>query len=170
MTAPRHSPARSRHSAATHRRSAWLRAAWAPSLLIAGLLLVAACGGGPTATVPQCGDPATLLPGDSVDGTLDSADDRFDGAFIDYYTLDSSGVRQFVFTHSSSDFDPLLLVFDASGEIVAQAFQEEGSPPGTNETAALLQTLDSGCFLLGATVWTRGDTGAYTLTVEPADL
>ncbi|MGK7313204.1 MAG: hypothetical protein ACN0LA_13275 [Candidatus Longimicrobiales bacterium M2_2A_002] len=142
-------------------------AAHALPLLATCLLLAAtACGGSPTATVPRCGSAPDLVPGDSVDAALGTDSDRFDGAFIDYYTLQLSGPRALRVAQSSSDFDPLLLVFDASGQIIDQAFQEDGSPPGSLETATLTRTFEAGCFLLGASVWDRGDTGGYTLTVR----
>lgn len=130
------------------------------------LLATSACGGSPTASVPQCGSAPGLAPGDSVDGALGTDSDRFDGAFIDYYTLDLSDPRGLHVVQSSSDFDPLLLVFDASGRIVGQAFQEVGSPPDSLEMATLTRTFEAGCFLVGASVWDRGDTGDYTLTVR----
>ena len=143
-------------------------AARAIPLLATGLLLAAtACGGSPTAAVPQCGSAPDVVPDDSVDAALGTESDRFDGAFIDYYTLELSGSRTLRVTQSSSDFDPLLLVFDEAGEIIDQAFQQDGSPPGSLETATLTRTFEAGCFLLGASVWDRGDMGGYTLTVKP---
>lgn len=137
-----------------------------PLLATCLLLAATACGGSPTAAVPQCGSAPGVAPGDSVDAALGTGSDRFDGALIDYYTLDLSGPRALRVAQSSSDFDPLLLVFDASGEVIDQAFQEVGSPPDSLETAALTRTFEAGCFLIGASVWDRGDMGAYTLTVR----
>ena len=143
------------------------RLARATATLTACLLLAAtACGGSPTAAVPQCGSAPGLAPGDSVDGALGTDSDRFDGAFIDYYTLDLSGPGGLRVAQSSSDFDPLVLVFDATGRIIDQGFQEVGSPPDSIETATLTRTFEAGCFLVGASVWDRGDSGDYTLTVR----
>lgn len=159
-----------RPGAASDHRPGWPPARAATSLLVAGILLAAtACGGSPTATVPQCGSAADVAPGDSIDGTLGAGDTRFDGAFIDYYTLELDAARQITIAQASADFDPLILVFDADGEIIAQAFQHDGSPPGTLETATMTRAFDAGCFLIGASVWDRGDTGVYTLTIGTDD-
>lgn len=133
------------------------------------LVGAAACGGSSATSVPVCEAAPGLDIGESIQGTLVDGDDTFDGAYIDYYRIRLSPSQQITITHSSSDFDPLLLVFDASGTVAAQDFDRDGRPPGELETAALTRAFGVGCFLVGASVWDRGDTGAYTLSVVDND-
>lgn len=141
----------------------WL---WIPVAAIFAAL--AACGSGSPTSIPACNAASDLQISSSVEGSLAAGDDRFDGAFIDYYRVRLSASQQITVTQSSSAFDPLLLVFDSEGNVVSQAFDQTGSPPGETETATLTRAFGAGCFLLGASVWDRGDTGTYTLSVLEA--
>lgn len=138
---------------------------------LAAAFAVAGCDGDPTAADPVCGEAPAVRIDDPVAGALTRQDARFQGAYIDYYSLqltDSTSVR---ITLASTDFDPFLYVFRATRPptVRAQAFDPVGKPPGEEEIAGLSQRLGPGCHLLGASTWGRGETGSYDLVVGIAD-
>ena len=128
--------------------------------------LCAACDGDATGATSRCETATRLQLGDVIEGTLATGDARFAGAFVDYYAVQVSRSRRVIVSMSSTEVDPLILVFGDDGTAVQQAFQPVGSPPGTLETASLERALAPGCNLLGASSWVPGATGAYTLAVE----
>lgn len=138
-------------------------------LAIAVLLAAAACGDAPTGAVPDCGEGAAIAVDGRVEGTLVQGDDRFAGGLVDYYSLQLPYAARLTTALTSTELSPLLLVFDADGDVVDQAFDPYGAPDGVEETAHLTRELAAGCHLLGASSWTPGQTGAYTLTVVDAD-
>lgn len=132
------------------------------------IVVLAACGEDPTAGEPVCDSQLGVAVGTPVEGALLDGDARFAGARIDYYALRLDDAAELTVRLSSAEIDPLLLVFGRSGDVVAQAFQAVDPGPGVVESPSLVRAFPAGCSLIGATAYDVDDTGAYTLTVEPA--
>ena len=130
-----------------------------------------ACDGSPTETAPVCGEEPAIRVGDMVGSRLEPGDDRFAGAFIDYYSLELGDPAFLTVSLSSAEVDPLLLVFVESPDTLIQAFDPIGEPPGTTETASWTTPdtvpLQAGCHLIGASSWYPDSVGAYTISVRP---
>ncbi len=130
--------------------------------------LFAACDEDPTASRPVCLDQPTVAVGEPVEATLLSGDARLAGAFVDYWALRLDAPARLIVRVSSVEIQPLILVFGSTGDVVAQAFLAD-PPRGTGEiTVSLARDFGAGCTLLGVSSYQPDDTGAYTLTVEPA--
>lgn len=138
----------------------WLAAAAVASCL--------ACGGDPTGAIPTCGEATRVDVGETVVGALVEGDDRFADAFIDYYSLRLSTAADLTVTMTSTELDPLLLVFDTMTATAEPVFDSIGEPPGAEETATLSRTFAAGCHLFGASSWYPDSTGAYTASIEAA--
>lgn len=98
--------------------------------------------------------------------TLGPDDPRRGGAPIHYYSIWPAERLMVRIRMTSLAVDPFLYLFDASGRLMAQAFE-----PGADVTlpdAVLEATLDPGCYLVGASTWEPA-TGTYTLLVSAAD-
>lgn len=136
-------------------------------IVAVGLLaLFTACGDDPTSVTPPCDDARVLSLGPWFDATLNQRDESFAGSFIDYYAVELTDSADVTLTMTSSELDPLLLVFGEDGSVVEQAFQDMGSPKGVVETARLTETFGPGCHVLGASSWASGQTGAYRIRVQ----
>ena len=136
-------------------------------IVAVGLLaLLTACGDDPTSVTPPCDDARALSLGPWVDGTLNQRDRSFAGGFIDYYAVDLADSADVTLTMTSTELDPLLLVFGEDGSVLEQAFQDMGSPQGAPETARLTRAFGPGCHVLGASSWASGQTGAYRVRAQ----
>lgn len=129
--------------------------------------LALACGEDPTASEPVCGDQPPITVGASVEGALTEGDQRFADSYIDYYALQVDVTDRLTVTLSSTEMDPLILLFDR-GRVLEQAFHAAGSLPGVEEAPTITRSFSPGCHLLGASAFTPDTTGAYTLSVERA--
>jgi hypothetical protein len=127
---------------------------------------VVACGSDPVSGNPVCGEEPEVMIGETVEGRLQPGDRRFDGSFVDYYSVRLNSPGGISLTLSSTEMDPLVLLFDENGDVAAQAFDSAGTGPGQLETARLVRAVSAGCHLVGASSWTRDTTGAYTLEVD----
>lgn len=136
-----------------------------PALVLA-LCVLGGCGNDPASSHPPCEDVPAVAVGEGLDGTLSAGDRRFDGVFIDYYGLPLAAAADVVIRLSSTDLDPVLFLFDENGEVIAQAFDPEGTPPGELETARIFYEFTPGCHLIGASAFTRDTTGSYTLRLD----
>ena len=116
---------------------------------------------------PVCGSEPSLDPGSTVGGRLTDSDESFAGARIDYFTLEISDPVTLTISESSAQLDPLLFLFDADLEVLAQAFDSMGVGVGQRETASVTYTFTPGCHVVGASSWDDGGRGAYTLYVSP---
>lgn len=143
-----------------------ISARWLTAVCI--VALCAACDGDPTAGDPVCSGETQVILGTPVDGVLREDDHRFAGAYIDYYGLQVDSTARLTVRMASTELDPFLLLFDAHGDVIAQAFHAVGTLPGVEQAPSITRSFDPGCHLLGATSYTPNATGAYTLTVEPA--
>lgn len=143
--------------------------------LLATLLgwLAGACGSSPTETAPVCGQEDAIQVGDIVGSRLEAGDDRFAGAFIDYYSLELNGPTFLTVSLSSAEMDPLLLVFAENPDTLIQAFDPVGEPPGSTETATWTTPdtfpLLAGCHLIGASSWYPDSVGAYTISLSSVE-
>jgi hypothetical protein len=128
----------------------------------------AACDEDPTASRPVCTDQPTVAVGTAVQATLLAGDARLAGAYIDYYALRLDTPTRLTLRVVSVEIDPLILIFDETGQVTDQAFDDD-PPQGTGEaTVTLTRELGSGCTLIGVSSFEPDDPGAYTLAVDPA--
>lgn len=143
---------------------------WLLATILAGFT---ACSSDPTETAPVCGQEDAIRIGDIVGSRLESGDDRFAGAFIDYYSLELSAPTLLTVSLSSEEMDPLLLVFPENSGTLIQAFDTIGEPPGATETATWTTPADdsllAGCHLIGASSWYPDGVGAYVISVSSAE-
>ena len=145
---------------------------WWPLATILAWFAVA-CSSNPTETAPVCGQEDAIRVGDIVGSRLESGDDRFAGAFIDYYSLELGAPTLLTVSLSSEEMDPLLLVFAENPDTLIQAFDSIGEPPGATETATWTTPdtfpLLAGCHLIGASSWYPDGVGAYAISVSSAE-
>ena len=102
--------------------------------------------------------------GQTVDGVLEASDDRTrfgDGSFADNYELTLTTAQTVTIEMGSSAFDTFLFVYDSAENPVGE--DDDG---GTGGNSRLELTLPAGTFIIEATSFTPGDSGAYTLSVS----
>jgi hypothetical protein len=133
---------------------------------IAALLALAGCGDGPTGSAPVCGEAPILVPGAVVEGELGPGDERLDGSYIDYYSVQVSDSATVVLEMTSAALDPFVYLFDEARQVRAQAFDTVAAGA---ETARLEAVVGAGCWLIGASSWNADGTGAYALTARVGD-
>lgn len=139
---------------------------WVATPVLALAWLAVACGGSTSTEPPVCGQETPVGVGITIDyEALQQGDRRFADAYIDYYSLNLPTARELNVAMTSSEFDPLLLVFLEQGDVL-QAFDSMGVDPGLPETASLTDSLPAGCHLIGASSWQVDTTGSYILTVD----
>ena len=103
-------------------------------------------------------------------GSLSSNDIALDsGEYIDSYTFEGRAGTQVVIKLSSSDFDTYLLALDGV-DPSNYGVENDDDPNGNGTTNSLLEATipASGRLTIGATSYASGQTGSYTLVVEPA--
>jgi hypothetical protein len=132
-------------------------------VLALGLAAALSCADDPVAVLPPCGEAPELVPGVGVAETLGAGDPRRGGSYIHHYTVWPADSTQVGIEMSSVAVEPFLLLFDASGRVIAQAMAEP-SPGGGH--AALLERRLVGCHTLGATTWAPDTRGGYTLRLH----
>lgn len=130
-------------------------------------LVLAGCGGDPTATAPVCGSTPGLSPGEAVSATLGESDRRRGGAFVDYYSFQPTQTVQVRLRLTTDMFEPFLFLFDATGLVVAHAF--DPAPGAGSASAELTHSLGPGCYLVGASSWGREGRGGYSVLLEVAE-
>ena len=101
-----------------------------------------------------------------MESFLAPGDPTYEGGHIDFYGLRVDAETTVRITLESAAVGPFLYLFDADAHVVAQAFAPEPAPPESTESAVLLRTLPPGCHVIGASSWSPGETGDYTLAVE----
>lgn len=107
---------------------------------------------------------ASISPGSSVSGTLDSADQRREGGeFVDHWTLEGEAGERFRVTMRSDAFDTWVGV---RGPGAFQVSNDDAPGMGTNSN--IVVTLPAtGTYTIQATSYAAGQTGPYTLEVQP---
>jgi hypothetical protein len=138
----------------------------------AALLLLLGCGDSPTVANPECEAITPLRIGEPVEAFLGPDDPTYEGGHIDFYGLRVSAEATLRITLASGSVDPFLYLFDDNAHVIAQAYAPSPSVPGETESAVLYWTMYPGCHLVGASTWSPGATGDYTLeaveTVGPS--
>jgi hypothetical protein len=119
--------------------------------------------------------PIPIAPGETVNGVLYGKDATLnDGSFYECYALTGTPGSSVLLTLRSTEFDTYLLLISSSlphcADVPDDAIGLEdddggGGPNGTDSQLTL--TFDAnGRFLIAATSYAAGMTGAYTLTAE----
>jgi hypothetical protein len=132
-------------------------------MLALGLTAALSCAGDPVTVLPPCGEAPEMVPGVGVAGTLGPGAPRRGGSYIHHYTVWPSDSTHVGIEMSSVAVEPFLLLFDASGRVIAQAV---GAPIAGGGHAALLERRLAGCHTIGATTWARDSRGGYTLRLH----
>jgi hypothetical protein len=132
-------------------------------VLALGLVAALSCADDPVAVLPPCAEAPELAHGVGVAGTLGPGDPRRGGSYIHHYTVWPSDSTHVAIEMSSVAVEPFLLLFDASGRVIAQAMAEPSSGGGH---AALLERRMAGCHTIGATTWAPDSRGGYTLRLH----
>jgi hypothetical protein len=100
----------------------------------------------------------------SVNGELTTADCELDGFLYDFYSVNMASSVMHVFSMSSTAFDTFLELWDAQGnEIFALS---DDSPSSTDSRLRVLAA--AGSYSVGATSFSTGSTGSYTLSAATA--
>jgi hypothetical protein len=133
------------------------------SVLALGLSAALSCADDPTAVVPPCGEAPTLVAGQAVNGTLGPGTARRGGSYIQHYTVWPTDSMDLRIEMRSVAVEPFLLLFDPSGQVIAQAI---GEPTAVGGHAAILVQRLAGCHTVGATTWAPDSRGGYILRME----
>jgi hypothetical protein len=107
-------------------------------------------------------DVRAISTGSAVNGSLASGDCQLDdGSFIDYYAFRIDETTSVTIEHSSSDIDPYLFLFGASGGLIEQ---NDDATEGTLNSL-IERTLQAGTYAIGANSFDGGEVGAYRVRV-----
>ena len=131
--------------------------------IVVALLALLGCGDDPTLVMPVCGTAPPLSFDETAEATLGPPAERLDDAYLDFYTTAIETATVVVIEMTSSEFSPLVHLFDAQGRAVAQAFDRWAVGPP--ETARLIDSLLPGCYTIAASSWSPGDTGEYSIRI-----
>jgi hypothetical protein len=132
------------------------------------LLALVGCGQDLTSPPPACDDAPVLTADAPATGNLDAGDARWGGAFIQYWAVYAPVPAHARISMTATTFEPFLLLFDAHGAAVAQAFDPDPAQDGIR-MATLEATLAGGCVLVGASAWRAGSRGSYTISLSWTD-
>jgi hypothetical protein len=132
-------------------------------VLALGLAAALSCADDPVAVLPPCGEAPELVPGVGAAGTLGPGAPRRGGSYIHHFTIWPTDSTHVGIEMSSVAVEPFLLLFDASGRVIAQAMG--AAIPGGGH-AALLERRLAGCHTIGATTWAPDSRGGYTLRLH----
>ena len=99
--------------------------------------------------------------GTTSQGTLALGDCSADGFFIDLFTTSLGTSTAYLFRQTAA-FDTYLLLAAADGSVIAE--NDDETPNGTSTNSAIKAFLPAGSYLLGASSFDLGVTGAYSLT------
>lgn len=112
-------------------------------------------------TSVSCAPEGELDLPDTVGGGLSTSDCRIEGAYVDAWSLSLAGETVVTIRLLSSDFDALLFLLDNRGNYIAVDDDGEG---GTD--SRITATLPAGQYILYATSYFTGVTGAYQLMAQ----
>jgi len=121
-----------------------------------------------TAIANTCTIQSSHAFGTSTNGTLSSGDcQTLDGSFVDFYATSVPQAGAYFFRESAV-FDTYLLLATPDGTTIAE--NDDELETGTNSGIKAL--LPAGNYLLGASAFTPGATGDYTIssTTAPTDV
>jgi len=83
------------------------------------------------------------------------------GGGAEFFAFEVEEETLLLATMSSFDLDPYLTLYDASGAVVA-----ENDDDGYSTNSMLVALLQPGSYVIAASTYFAGETGAYTLTLE----
>jgi len=113
--------------------------------------------------------PSQIVPlacGQTVSDSLAAGDpsstQRGQGFYADYYSVNGMAGQQVTISLSSAAFDAYLYLKDPSGAVVASANDSNG----TSNAQIVFTPATSGVYILEATSYSPGATGAYTLSLR----
>jgi hypothetical protein len=114
-----------------------------------------------TAAADPCSTAVTYTPGATVSGSLSSTDCRLStGEYVDVYATRLPTAQAIAFNMSSSAVDSWLALYDANGNIAA--LNDDATENVANSSVRVFAP--SGDYLLAASSYSAGETGAYTLS------
>lgn len=144
--------------------------------LLAGLLLLAACGDDPINPDPDCLDSAPLVFGVTFDSILWPGDPVFDGSSINYFAVTPATAGSLSIEMAAEipadenddqeTLDPFLYLWaDDDGDPIAQGIDPTGEGP-LLRTASLTAEVTPGCYRVGASGWPGHARGGYTIRAD----
>lgn len=121
------------------------------------------CAGGGADPDIVCTDLPRIDVGESVNGSLTTADPRsIYGSYFDLYSLQLTTGQEVTVDLQSTEIDSYLVVYDEDGGKIAE------NDDANDETfdASLTLDLAPGCYRIEATSFEAEETGSYTLSVN----
>lgn len=95
-------------------------------------------------------------------GSLSTSDPSDDGYYFDTYALGVESDSELEITLNPSDFDAVLLIFSADGELLGGSDDEE-DPEATEVVSG---EFEEGCYVIGVSSFETEETGSYSLSVD----
>jgi hypothetical protein len=115
-------------------------------------------GAAQTSTLP-------ISVGQIVRGRLEPGDQRLNsGEWTDFYHLYGEAGTPLTFDLQSTEFDPYLIIVRPSGQ---HDENDDAAPGDATRSQVSLALPETGDYLVGATTYKPGMTGAYELTISP---
>lgn len=110
-----------------------------------------------------CTDLPELSEPDTVDGTLTNTDlEDVGGFFYDVYAIRPATATSVTIELRSTSFDSYLILLDEDGDPIGS----DDDSGAAGEDARLIASLDAGCYMVMATSFGAGETGAYIITLN----
>lgn len=145
-------------------KSALMRAAGCAALMLA--LAGAASAQKPNGGEGEGGGVASISAGQTVRGSLQAGDQQLDtGEYSDVYRLQGRAGQRLTVRMSGQGVDPYVLV---RGPGVEEDNDDDPSQPGSRDSRLEVTLPQDGEYLVVATSYEPGETGAYTLSVAPS--
>ena len=147
---------------------------WVLGALPGANTLTASAAGLPSVTFTATGTinaapcPGVVPPhvlGTTTSGSLSPLDCMSDGVFIDFYSLTLSGEDAYLFRLSAA-FDTYLLLVPPTGLLNEPVIAENDDASHETHNSAIKALLPGGSYVLGASSYEWGETGAYSLSSE----
>lgn len=115
--------------------------------------------------LPPCEPTGSMIPGDTVQGTLSASDCLLpEGERADLWTVRLETPTTLTVDVRSAEFDAFLIIADSIGHPL-----HRDDDAGSNGNARLTVELEPGSYQLWATSYSSGSTGAYGLSMVPVE-
>jgi hypothetical protein len=119
----------------------------------------------PAPAPPPANEVPVVQIGGAAAGRLEEGDRRRgEGEYEDRYAVNGRGGERVVIRLSSSEFDPILSI---AGPDVSEA--NDDADDDTRDSEIIVTLPVAGRYTIAVSSYERGETGAYTLTVEAAE-